>query len=125
MLGKWNRIVLKCTGPATITGDGSDNAVAGPHATLDCKAKLVGARICARAMASSKTALISVYTGSTKVVDQATLTSTSLTADGTLTAAVKDRIWPAGTEFSLKEECTASSNVNDLAVDLYFRTYAA
>ena len=116
-------IPLKLVAQAQITGDASDNAVVGPNGILPFKAKLVAARVSCSTMAGSKTALISVYAGAVKVVDQATLTSTTLSAKGVLTAAKVGTIHATGVVFSIKEESEASSNIDGLSVDLLFEQY--
>jgi hypothetical protein len=113
-------IPLKLVAQAQITGDASDNAVVGPNGILPFKARLVAARVSCSTMASSKTALISVYAGAVKVVDQATLVSTATDAKGVLTVSKKGTIHAAGVVFSLKEESGASSNIDGLSVDLVF-----
>ena len=124
MLGKFNRIVFRLGYQGQITGDGSDNAVDGRHVLLPAKAKLVDARISCTACAATA-AKISVYQGSTKVCDQHTLTSSAKTGQMTLTAAKKDTIYSAGAEFSLKEQTTSGSTVDNIDVVLVFRAYQA
>lgn len=121
MASEYNRYFFgKCQAQTQITGDASENAVIGSKFVLPFKATLEAARFSSYDVAADKTALINVYADSTEVVDQATLNSTTLSAKGALIAAKKDKIWPSGTVFSMKEECTASSNVNGLSVDLCF-----
>jgi len=121
MLGKFNRIVFSLGYQGQITGDTNDNAVDSKHVVLPCKARLEKAFISCTACAAT-TAKISVYQSSTKVVDQFTLASTSLTGEMTLTAAMKDTVYDALSEFSLKEQ-SAASTVDNISVHLIFRAY--
>ena len=122
-MGKYNRITLQIIAAADITGDASENAIDANTVVLPCKAELVDCRVSCRTMAASKTALISIYENSVQRVDDVTLTSTALYAKGTLTAAYAGKVYDANSVFSAKEECTASSNVENLQVTLTFRAY--
>lgn len=115
-----NHFTAKVTAMAQVTGNASDNDVSGHLFVLACEATLKSCRFSCSTMASSKTAKISLYADTTKVVDQTDLVSTALNAKGTLTAAKVDTIFPVGTVFKMKEESTASSNVDGLAADLMF-----
>lgn len=122
--GKFNRIVLNLGYQGQITGDGIDNAVNGCHAVLPVKAKLVAAYISCTACAATA-AKISVYQGSTKVVDQFTLTSSTKSGEMTITSSQEGVLFPAGSEFSLKEQTTATQTVDNPSVQLVFRVYEA
>ena len=122
--GKFNRIILQLGYQGQITGDGNDNAVDGCHVLLPAKAMLVGARVSCTAT-NATAAKVSVYQGATKVADQFTLTSSTKTGEMTLTAAKKGTIYDAGSEFSLKEQTTATKTVDNISVQLEFRAYEA
>lgn len=124
-LGKYNRIMGKLLADTTITGDGNDNAVAGAHFVLPCKAELDVAYASISSMAGSKTTAFSVYVDAStdyKVVDQlTTITSAVLSGKMTRTAAYVGKVYDAGTVFYAKEQCTASSDVVGFSIDLCFR----
>lgn len=121
-LGK-EYFLLHLSAMSQVAGDATNNDVVGTQPVLPMRGLLVDALISAQAVASSKTALISVYAGTTEVVDQVTLNSTTLSGTGTLIAAYKGKVYARGTVFKLKEECEASSNIDGLGAVLLFKSY--
>jgi hypothetical protein len=129
-LGNKNVFVLSLGSAKTdgqaydFVGGGAEADVAAAHKLLGYKARLEKVKVSIQAMASSKTAAIQVYAGSSKsgtavLSSTVDLTSTSLTGSGTIIDVNKK--YDEDQEFCLSENSTTGSNGLGLGVDLYFR----
>lgn len=127
-LGNKNRIVFCLTAQAVVAGTGSEVDVVGNHIRLPCKAKLVDVDVVAISCEATSTQVIKVYNGtsiSATEVATATITTATPRANGTLTAAYKDKIYAKDSEFCLGENGTNAKDTAGLGVTLTFREMEA
>jgi hypothetical protein len=118
-LGRDNKLLGQITTNAQITGSGSA-ANHGNHFVLPWRARLESVWGSIEAAASGTTITVSLKAAGSAIASISLATATTK-AEGTITDS--GAIYAAGTEFEITVDATNTKTVDDLCVDLGFRSF--